>query len=145
MEKLSKFAIYLAIGIGIVIFSLFLYSILPHIIENSGRDWDRATKSGMLSEEILQLFKEEPAYIAMLDKYPDAKEEFKFNKPQRSELQVGVYNTENDNQLVLKIWYDYNQNISTYLECIPGNGDDRLKISGLFVINYIQNNTCLTD
>ena len=97
-----------------------MISALPHVIENSGRDWDRATSIETLPEETLQTFKEQPAYAAMYDRYPDAKEEFKFNKGQRSEILVGVFNAENDNHLVLQIGYDYQQNIFTNIQCMHG-------------------------
>jgi len=35
---LRKYAIYLAIVIGVILFALFLYTILVHLIENSPRD-----------------------------------------------------------------------------------------------------------
>ena len=41
MERLPKFAIYLAIGIGISFFVIFLYAILPHLIDNVSNEWKR--------------------------------------------------------------------------------------------------------
>ena len=143
MEKLSKFAISLGIGLGVTVFALIMISALPHMIENSGRDWDRVANLGTASEETLQTFKKQPAYAAMYEQYPDAKEEFKYNKGQRSELQVGVFNTENDNHLVLKIGQDYQQNIFTQIQCMDGEKNTR--VSELFVIDYIQSNSCLSD
>ena len=50
MERLSRFAIYLGMGIGVTVFVLFLVEVLPHTLENSARDWERLD-GGNYSEE----------------------------------------------------------------------------------------------
>ena len=44
MEKLSKIILLTAISILLIFFGLFLVSALPHIIENTADDWEKATR-----------------------------------------------------------------------------------------------------
>ena len=118
MEKLSKIAIYLAIGIGITIFSLFLYSILPHIIENASHDWERAMGNSMTEEELKALFYAEPAYTIFKEKYPDAIESYDKGHRGNDALNLVMYNYTNLNEIRLDIRYDtYRQNVGVDAAC----------------------------
>lgn len=125
MEKLPKFAIYLAIGIGVTIFVLFLYSILPHIIENSSRDWDRALGNSMTEEDLKALFYAEPAYLIFKEKYPDAIESYDERRNGEGRLNLVMYNYTNFNEIRLDIDYNrYSENVDVRVNCqvqIPGN------------------------
>ena len=149
MEKLPKIAIYLAIGIGVTIFGLLLYSILPHMIQNSANDWERAI-GGMAEtdEKILALFEGHPAYIAFYETYPDAKQELNSRGRGDGNLQVGVMNFDTGNQLLLEMYYDkWNDSVRVNVRCnVMGDNGDRhrnLYAEGLFAEDFIRNIDCL--
>lgn len=125
MEKLPKFAIYLAIGIGVTIFALFLYTILPHIIENSSRDWDRALGNNMSDEELEVMIYAEPSYVIFKEKYPDATENFNNGHRGNASLEMTAMNYTNFNEVRLNIHYNnYDDQVQSNASCqinIPGN------------------------
>ncbi len=148
MERLPKFAIYLAIGIGVIIFSLFLYSILPHIIENSSRDWDRALGSGMNNEDLKAMFYAEPAYLIFKEKYPDAIESYEERRNGEGRLNLEMYNYTNFNQIQLDIDYNrHNGNVDVRVNCeiqIPGSDRDmRRDARGDGAADFIEKMDCL--
>ena len=149
MEKLPKIAIYLAIGIGVTIFGMFLYSILPHMIQNSSNDWERAI-GGMseTDEKVLALFEAHPAYIAFYEIYPDAKQELNSRGRGDGNLQVGIMNFDTGNQLLLEMYYDkWNDSVHVNVRCnvMDDNGDRHrnLHADGLFTEDFIRNIDCL--
>lgn len=125
MEKLPKVAIYLAIGIGVTIFALFLYTILPHIIENSSRDWDRALGNNMSDEELEAMIYADPSYVIFKEKYPDATENFNNRHRGNVSLEMNAMNYTNFNEARLNIHYnDYDDQVQSNASCqinIPGN------------------------
>ncbi len=125
MEKLPKLAIYLAIGIGVTIFVLFMYTILPHIIENSSRDWERAMGNSMTEDDFKALFYAEPAYQIFKEKYPDAIESYENRRNGEGRLNLVMYNYTNFNEIRLDINYNrYDESVNVRVNCqvqIPGN------------------------
>ena len=106
MERLSRFAICLGIGVGLTFFVLFLVAALPGILDSSVREWERLDKSGTGEEELRVKFSEHPAYAAMYERYPDANEEFDYYGRGDGSMTVGVMNFETDAQLTLSMYYD---------------------------------------
>lgn len=144
MERLARFALYLAIGIGITVFGLFLFSILPHIIENSWRDWERLDEGDASSDEIYAKMTAHPAYLAMYEVYPDAKEEFTYIDKWDSRIQVGVMNFETQNKLVLNLDYsEYKSKTDAYVHCDTSEDRPRMSADGLFAEDFIRNTDCL--
>lgn len=144
MERLARFALYLAIGIGITVFGLFLFSILPHIIENSWRDWERLDEGDASSDEIYAKMTAHPAYLAMYEVYPDAKEEFTYNDKWSARLQVGIMSFETQNKLMLNLDYsDYNGKTDAYVRCNTDEDRPRMDADGLFAEDFIRNVDCL--
>ena len=125
MDKLPKFAIYLAIGNGVTLFALFLYTILPHIIENSSRDWERAMGNSMTEDDLKALFYAEPAYSVFKEKYPEAIESFESWDSGQGRLNLVMYNYTNFNEIRLDIDYNrHRENVDVRVNCqvnIPGN------------------------
>ena len=125
MDKLPKIAIYLAIGIGVTVFALFLYSILPHIIENSSRDWDRELGNSMTEDDLKALFFAEPAYLIFKEKYPDAIESYESWNKGEGRLYLTMYNYTNFNEIRLDLDYNrHRENVQVNVNCqvhIPGN------------------------
>lgn len=148
MEKLPKFAIYLAIGIGVTIFALFLYSILPHIIENSSRDWERAMGNSMTDDDLKALFYAEPAYSVFKEKYPEAIESFESWNKGEGRLNLVMYNYTNFNEVRLDIDYNrHRENVNVNAHCevqIPGNDREmRRNAQGDGAVNFIEKMDCL--
>ena len=148
MDKLPKFAIYLAIAIGVIIFALILYTILPHIIENSSRDWDRALGNGMTDDDFKALFYAEPAYSVFKEKYPDAIESYENRGRGEGRLNLVMYNYTNFNEIRLDINYNrYNENVDVRVNCqvtIPGNEREmRRNAEGDGAVDFIEKMDCL--
>ena len=150
MERLPRFAIYLAIGIGVTFFGLFLFSILPHMIENTANDWERAIGGSTTNseEEIMTLLTAHPTYIAFYETYPDAKEEFEKRHRGNGNLSVGVMNFETGDQIVLDMRYDKRDdrvriNVRCTMVNEEGRRDDNLRAEGLFAEDFIRNVDCL--
>lgn len=148
MEKLPKFAIYLAIAIGVTIFALFLYSILPHIIENSSRDWDRALGNSMTEDDLKALFYAEPAYSVFKEKYPEAIESFDSWNKGEGRLNLVMYNYTNFNEIRLDIDYNrHRENVNVSVNCqvnIPGNEREMHRnAQGDGAADFIEKMDCL--
>ncbi len=148
MEKLHKFVIYLAIGIALTIFVLVLYTILPFIIENSSRDWDRVMGTELTEDDIKAMFYAEHAYVIFKEKYPDAIESFESREKGEGRIDLVMYNYTNYNEVRLNIDYNrYRENVQVSVNCqvnIPGNERDmRRNAHGDGVVDFIEKMDCL--
>jgi len=56
MEKILKIAIVVAIAIGLILFSLFLITIIPHIVSNTQRDWSDILTPKLTNDEVMKIF-----------------------------------------------------------------------------------------
>lgn len=144
MERLPRFALYLAIGVGITIFVLFLVSILPFIIEDSWDRWKRLDRMNMSPDEIYSKMTAHPAYLAMYEVYPDAKEEFVYRDRGDASLQAGVMSFETQNQLILDLDYSTHQDRTrAYVYCSVGGDHRTMSADGIFAEGFIRNTDCL--
>ncbi|MCE2498733.1 MAG: hypothetical protein J4F28_07085 [Nitrosopumilaceae archaeon] len=144
MERLARFALYLAMGIGITVFVLFLFSILPFIIENSWEDWKELDKNSMSRDEIYSKMTAHPAYLAMHEVYPDVKEEFVYRDRGSASLQVGVMSFETQNRLTLELYYHPPEDrINADVYCNVGEDLRTLRADGLFAEDFIRNVDCM--
>ena len=50
MEKLSKIAVYMGMGMGVTLFALLLVSALPGVYQNTVHEWE-SLDEGFISEE----------------------------------------------------------------------------------------------
>ena len=151
MEKLPRFTIYLGIAIGVIVFGMFLYSVLPHMIQNSSHDWERTVGGFEESDEkLMDMFTSHPAYLAFYETYPDAKEEFQNRNRGNGNLNVGVMNFETGDQIILDMYYDkWDDRVNVNVRCnIMGEEDrrnDNLRADGLFAEDFIRNIDCLNQ
>ena len=143
MERLSRFAIYLGIGIGVTFFILFLIAALPSIIENSGNQWERLDNQNRSEEELKKRFQEHPAYQSMYERFPDAKEELSYRGGGNGNMRVGVMNFETNRQLILDMYYnDYEDRVIANVNCI-GNDEGGMHADSLFAEDFIRKTDCL--
>jgi len=144
MEKLSKFAIYLGIGMGVTFFVLFLIAALPGIMQNSIQQWEQLDNQSKSEEELKAKFQKHPAYQAMYERFPDAKEEITYHGGGNGNMRVGVMNFETKNQLILDMYYNqYDHRVNANINCVTNNSNLNQGVDSLFVIDYIKNTNCL--
>ena len=141
MYSLKKISYIVGLTIAVSVFALFLYSFLPHLIQNE--QWDNIKGFSMTDEELLAEFQATPAYIAFYEKYPDAKEELN-NRRHGGELQVGIANIEKGNFLKLNLYYnEYDDRINVNVSCQTPDNRENLHSDGLFAIDFIKQTECL--
>ncbi len=141
MFSMQKIAYIVGITIAISVFVLFLYSFLPHIIQND--QWENIDGLKMSDEDLLKEFQATPAYIAFYDRFPDAKEELN-NHRHGGELQVGIANLDKGNFLKLNLYYnEYDERINVNVSCETPNNRENMHSDGLFAIDFISQTDCL--
>ena len=143
MEKLSKFAIYLGIGMGVTFFVLFLFAAIPGIIQNSIQQWEQLDNQSKSEEELKAKFEKHAAYQAMYERFPDAKEELTYHGGGNGNMRVGVMNFETNKQLILDMYYNsYEDRVTAAVNCI-GNNSEGMNTDTLFAEDFIKNTNCL--
>ena len=143
MERLTKLVIYLGIGMSVTLFGLLMVTVLPPIIEGAERGWNNLQKNPS-EEEIMVMFEQHPAYVAMYERFPNATQEAEFEKHGGATLRVGVINTENNNQLIVNMHYqEYTNSVSANLSCMSKSGIQYDNIDSLFADDIIKTTDCL--
>jgi len=144
MERLSRSALYLGMGIGVTFFVLFLIAALPFIIESSWRQWERLDISDGSQDEVYEKLVSHPAYVAMYETYPDAKEEFSYHGNDNGNLRVGIMDFETHNQLTLNLYYNtYEDRVDANAYCSTQGDRQTPNIDRLFAEDFIRNTDCL--
>jgi len=144
MERLARFALCLAIGVGVTFFVLFLIAALPSIIESSWREWERLDRGDGSQDEIYEKLISHPAYAARYEVHPDAREEFSYRGSGDGNLRVGIMDFETHNQLMLDLYYNtYEDRVDASAHCDTQEGRRGLNAHGLFAEDFIRNSDCL--
>ena len=141
MERLTKIAFYVGIGIAVSVFALFLISFLPFMIGNAGNAWERLGDTGRSDGETLAKFQEHPAYVAMYERFPGAVEKVEYHEGGGS-MEVGAMNFENNSQLVLHM-YIFSNDVHADATCMSDAKDGQTHINDLFAESFIRNTDCL--
>lgn len=140
MDKLRTISYVVGIVITVSAFSLFLYSFLPHLIDND--QWENLDKKDMSDAELMTEFQSTPAYQAFYERFPDAKEELN-NHRHGGELEVGVANFENNIYLKLHLYFnDYDSRVNVNVICDSSNNQEK-HADGLFALDFIEQTNCL--
>ena len=142
MERLTKIAFYVGIGIAVSVFALFLISFLPFMIGNAGNEWERLGDTGRSDGETLAKFQEHPAYVAMYERFPGAVEKVAYHEDGGGSMEVGAMNFENNSQLVLHM-YAYSNDVGADATCINDAMGRQTHINDLFAESFIRNTDCL--
>ena len=142
MERLTKIAFYVGIGIAVSLFALFLISFLPFVIGNTGNEWERLGGTGRSDGETLAKFQEHPAYAAMYERFPGAVEKVEYREDGGGSMEVGAMNFENNSQLVLHM-YIFSNDVHADVTCMNDAKDGQTHINDLFAESFIRNTDCL--
>lgn len=144
MERLARLALYLAMGVGVTFFVLFLIAALPTIIESSWKDWERLDRSDRSQDAIYEKLISHPAYAAMYEAYPDAKEEFSYGGRGSGNMRVGIMDFETYNRLTLDLYYNTRDDqVSANVYCTTQDDRRGLDAHGLFAEDFVRNTNCL--
>lgn len=147
MITLRRITYGVGITIAISVFVLFVYSVVPQMIQHSS--WDQL--DGPTEEEMIEKFHGHPGYIAFYERFPDTKEELSYNKKNNhGEMLIGIRNSETGAELVLQLNYNqYTDHVNVHINCHVVNSSERpiaqstLHANGLFVVDFIEYTDCL--
>ena len=145
MERLSKIAVYMGMGMGMTLFALLLVSVLPNIYQNSVHEWESLDEGFISEEDARAMFEEHSAYVAMYERFPDASEKFSYNG-RNAEMMVGKMNFENNHSLTLDLYYSHNrENVRASVHCSIPDGPHNKSANDLFAEDFIRDTDCLDD
>lgn len=144
MEKLPKLGILIGIVIALVIFSLFLISVVPNIISDAQRNWNDALTPKLTNEEAMLIFSNELVYSKFKEKYPDASEVLKNQNNRNARIELTAMNFTSFHYITLNMDYDPRSEILDYSIRCNLSGDDRLpSASDSLALLYLEYTQCL--
>ena len=144
MEKLLKIGISIGIGIALVFFSLFLVTVIPHIVSNTQRDWSDILTPKLTNDEAIQIFSNEPVYSKFKEKYPDASEVLKNHNNRNARIELTAMNFTTFHYITLNMDYDIRNEILDYSIRCNLSGDERLPSArDTLAILYLEYTQCL--
>lgn len=143
MERLSKIAIYLGMGIASAVFVLFLISILPHIVDVLERDWVNVIPSKS-EQEIKEILYNHESYKVFVNKYPEYGEYYRGHGGGSGSLEVMAMNFETHNTLSLELNFNNNaESINEQVRCFNDNLDFNYHVRGSLAKQFIEKVSCL--
>lgn len=144
MERLVKIGIVIVIAIGLIFFSLFLITIIPHIVSNTQRDWADILTPKLTNDEAMQIFSNEPVYSKFKEKYPDASEVLKNHNNRNARIELTAMNFTTFHYITLNMDYDTRNKILDYSIRCNLSGDERLPSArDTLAILYLEYTQCL--
>ena len=143
MEKLSKVAIYMGMGIACTIFVMFVISITPHMMNQLENDWDDVIP-GKSNEEIKAMFYETNSYKTFINKFPEYGEWFNSHGNGEGRLEVTAMNFESLNTMRLELDYDKrSESIREEINCYNQKDERNYRIRGTLATQFIEKIQCL--
>lgn len=125
---------------------MFLYSVIPDMIEYDGDQWDRILNNNEIEDEFLEMFESHKSYLAMYEKYPNAIQEYISYGRGEGHLNVAVMDYETNNRLTLNLsFYSQNNNIQSTVTCYNAVDDNTQYIESPLDETYIRNGNCLNE
>ncbi len=144
MEKLLKIAIVVAIVIGLMFFSLFLITTIPHIVSSTQRDWSDILTPKLTNDEAMNIFSSEPVYSKFKEKYPDASEVLKNHNNRNARVELTAMNFTTFHYITLNMDYDVRNQMLDYSISCNLSGEERLpSASDTLAILYLEYTQCL--
>lgn len=144
MERLVKIGIVIAIAIGLIFFSLFLITIIPHIVSNTQRDWGDILTPKLTNDDAMKIFSNEQVYSKFKEKYPEASEVLKNHNNRNARMELTAMNFTSFHYITLNMDYDIrNQMLDYSIRCNLA-GDERLPSArDTLAILYLEYTQCL--
>ena len=141
MESFKRISYGVGITIAVSLFILFLISFVPNMVDQ----WDRDLMNfdDLDRDEALALLQEEPSYLAMHERFPDAVERFTQLDRNDGEMEVGVRNPDTGMTLVLHAYMHADVISHINVTCMDMAGDHREHVDGLFAEEFIRTTNCL--
>lgn len=143
MDTLQKIAYGVGISIAVSTFILFLFSFIPHMINNN--DWERAEIKMIDAEFMKNEIEAHQAFIAFNERYPDALGQFDKHNRGGGSYEVAIANFTSNNSLTLLM--DYNANsgkINVNVRCDKFDSDIKdSSVHGVLSVQFIKENTCM--
>ena len=144
MEKLPKIGISIGIGIALVFFSLFLVTIIPHVISNSQRDWNDILTPKLSDDEAMKIFSKEVVYSKFKERYPDASEVLQNHNNRNARIELTAMNFTTFHYITLNMNYDTrNQNLDYSIKCNLSGGDRLPSARDTLAVLYLEYTQCL--
>ncbi len=145
MERLTRWVIYIGMGIGLSLFTLLLFVSIPFLLEHPLEQWQKIGDDKDSSKSELQAkFQGHPAYKLMYERFPDAKEEMSYYGEKSGRMRVGVMNFDTNNYLVLHLNYRSHEDlVEAHVECMNISDVTSETVDSLFAEEFIQNTGCL--
>lgn len=149
MEPLQRKAIYIALGMGITFFAMFLLLTIPHFINDVGRQWEEAFRDkGVLLQnydEEKAKFTSHPTYIAFYEKYPEGGEHFRLRNS-GGEMQLTAMNFDTMTKLEVELnLHRDNQEMYLHAKCENDVQNFHTRVSGTIVTKFIEEGNCLEE
>lgn len=143
MERLAKSAIYLGMGIVSSLFVLFLIMALPTMLDDAFDRWEW-TDDDAVEQKMREKFSEHPAYKAIYERFPDAKEEMESYRASHGTMRIGVMNFETNSHLILYLDYsNYGDNMHARAVCVTDSEVTSESADSLFVEDFIRRTGCV--
>jgi len=144
MERLSKIAIYMGMGIAISIFVLIVISIMPHIIDQINDRWNKVIP--LSKQEIMEKFENTESYILFVEKYPDHGRYIDLDRNGgRIELTAMNFETFNELRLELRYYKNHgNDDVREEISCSNDLKDVYYQIRGSLASQFIEKVNCLS-
>jgi len=144
LERLVKIGIVIAIAIGLIFFSLFLITIIPHVVSNTQRDWGDILTPKLTNDEAMAIFSSEQVYSKFKEKYPDASEVLKNHNNRNARVELTAMNFTTFHHITLNMDYDIRNQMLDYSIRCNLSGDERLpNARDTLAILYLQYTQCL--
>ncbi|MGY5147913.1 MAG: hypothetical protein ACW9W4_07940 [Candidatus Nitrosopumilus sp. bin_7KS] len=144
MERLVKIGIAIAIAIGLIFFSLFLITIIPHIVTNTQRDWADILTPKLTDDNAMNIFSSKQVYSKFKEKYPDASEVLTNYNNRNARVELTAMNFTTFHYITLNMDYDIRNQMLDYSIRCNLSGDDRLpRAKDTLAILYLQYTQCL--
>lgn len=145
MERLSKIAICLGMGIAASVFILFVISIVPHIVDQVDNHWNEVIP--VSKQEIMENFENIESYKIFVEKYPDHGRYLDLDR-NGGRLELTAMNFETFNELRLELRYDKNRNngdVREEISCSNDMKDVHYQIRGSLASQFIEKVNCLSE
>ena len=124
----------------ITIFAIALYAIVPGILHiNNSEDFEKT------DDEVMKIFQNDPAYVAIYERFPNAVEELE-NDSRGASLQIGVADFEKgDNMINLELILNrYNGFVERHVFVVLMTLKNSFHpASGPLAIEFIKTTNCL--